>query len=98
MRARDRQTLRAEVEAAVADLPLHYVLETAAKRLDMTDRFFVVVMRGGFLHSVIRHGRYLGTRTYPGGEPVHRYGREVILPIGLWEEPVRVARRIFDSM
>ena len=96
MRARDRQQLRAEVDAAVADLPLAYVIEAASKRLDVADGFFVIVMREGYLHSVVRHGRHLETQHYPDGEAVDRYGSEVILPVGLWEQPVRVARRRID--
>jgi hypothetical protein len=93
LRSDDRQRLRAKAQAAVADLPIPYVLEAVAKRLDVSHGRFEVSVHHGFLEHVIRRSRWFEYRDLDG-RWYRQFGDEKLIPAGLWERPLRVSTRI----
>jgi ParB-like chromosome segregation protein Spo0J len=54
LRSHDRQRVRAEVAAAVAGLPIPYVLEAMGERLEVQNGRFEVRLQGGFMLGLTR--------------------------------------------
>jgi hypothetical protein len=93
LRSRDRQRLRAEVDAVVSELPIPYALEALAKRLDVRTGLFEVWMSDGFLREVTRLNRSYDLRL-PDGRVFPLVGAETFTPERLWEPSLRPSRRI----
>jgi hypothetical protein len=96
MRSRDRQRLRAEVGAAIAEMPIPYAIEALAKELDVSDGEIEISMRNGFLRSLVRFNRThdvpLADGTTVFGVPTDEHFR----PDRLWTRPFRPSWRFYN--
>ena len=95
MRSRDRQHRRAEVGAAIAEMPIAYAIEAVAKGLDVYDGRIEILMRKGFLAYLVRFDR-IHEVPLSDGRIVAVPTDEHFRPDRLWERPFRPSMKFYN--